>query len=146
MRWMIAALLAVLIGGGAARAEGFERTCVYYNNVAYNDRHTLAYETFRMRLANDCDDALQVLGEARPGTAEYLRAEAYLGRLQHFRATLIDMAREGFRRAEADTSRRRYQQIVGNPVSRTGEILIARVMGLTEAQGAWRDWRQTAQR
>lgn len=134
----VAAALALLAGGlaGPANATDFARTCSYFENVAYNDRFTRDHQTFRMRLADDCADALAVRTSARPGSVRHAMADNYLQRLEDYRWVMIGLAGDRFRASRAGAA------VELRPISRTGAFLIARTMGVTETQVRWRDWRQ----
>ncbi|MSU90551.1 hypothetical protein GE300_13145 [Rhodobacteraceae bacterium 2CG4] len=67
LKAFLAALLLATATPAVPAAAEFDRTCAYFSNVAYNDRFTREYLTFRIRLADDCADALAVLDGARPG-------------------------------------------------------------------------------
>jgi len=129
------ALLAAVLAG-PADATDFARTCSYFENVAYNDRFTRDHQTFRMRLADDCADALAVRSNARPGSVRHAMSDNYLQRLENYRWVMIGMARDRFRASRTGAA------VELRPVSRTGAFLIARTMGITETQVRWRDWRQ----
>lgn len=134
----VTAALALMTAAlaGPAVATDFGRTCSYFENVAYNDRFTSDHQTFRMRLADDCADALAVWTGARPGSVRHAMSGNYLQRLEDYRWVMIGMARDRFRASRAGAS------VELRPVSRTGAFLIARTMGVTETQVRWRDWRQ----
>ncbi|MHA3976604.1 hypothetical protein ACW9UR_02870 [Halovulum sp. GXIMD14794] len=135
-----AALTALVLATSAlttaAQAGEFGKTCTYFENIAYNDRFTQDHVTFRMKLADDCQDALSIWEGARPGSVQHAMSGNYLQRLEDYRWTMIEMARERFRASRVGDSH------AMGPVTRTGAFLIARTMGITATQTRWRDWRQ----
>ena len=133
MKRLTLVALCLLAAPMATAQSDYTRTCKYFVGISYNDRHTKAAPTFRVRLADDCGQALAQRAAARPGTVEYVLADHYLTRLEDYRQVLIDMARARFRVARSETTGNRFR-----PVSETGAYLIARTMGLFENQDRWR--------
>lgn len=135
-----AVLIALMLATGAmaapVQAEEFDRTCKYFENIAYNDRFTQVGVTFRVKLADDCNDALVVWQDARPGSVQHVLSANYLQKLEDYRWTMIDMAGERFRASRTGDA------VALRPVTRTGAFLIARTMGITATQTRWREWRQ----
>ncbi|MEM9778280.1 MAG: hypothetical protein AAF813_00070 [Pseudomonadota bacterium] len=123
-----------------AQSDDHGKTCRYFTAVAFKESRGLAQDTFRMRLASDCREALHVLQASAPGTPPHDRAAMYLASMGSYRDVITSMVSERFR------ARGGAQQnaLVVRPVTRSGEILIAKVMGLLDTQTDWRAWRQAS--
>ncbi|MEM9642409.1 MAG: hypothetical protein AAGA19_13010 [Pseudomonadota bacterium] len=130
--------LFLFASSAQAEAGNYGQTCRYFSAVAFQESHARAADTFRTRLASDCHEALRVMHRSAPGSAAHDRAVAYLGSMDLYREVITGMLTERFRsRAVA-----RKSEYVARPVTRSGEILIAKVMGLLDTQTDWHAWRQ----
>ncbi|MEL6233521.1 MAG: hypothetical protein AAFR46_03865 [Pseudomonadota bacterium] len=129
-----------------AQSASYQATCVYFTNIAFQDSRTVQHPTFRMEIAEDCADALRTLRDPLPEARS--RAEAYLKRLQAYRAALtqILLARLADRHARKDRRLTRYARPVITPVSRAGAYLIARQMGIVASHADWVAWRMSEAR
>lgn len=125
----------------SAQNAPYQGTCAYFTNIAFQDSRTAEHPTFRMEIAGDCAEALHTLRDPLPGPRA--RAEAYLKRLQAYRATLtqILLARLADRQTREDRRLNRYARPVITPVSRAGAYLIARQMGIVASHADWVAWR-----
>ena len=145
MSGWVAALFWLLLWplNSVAWADGYQSTCLYFTNQAFQDRHRGTAATFRMQLAQDCVDARLY---ARSENIEVKRrAEAYLDLLEAYRRTIAALMVERMRNPAARASSgstRRYVRPAIAAVSWTGAYLIARDMGLIETHQNWTDWRR----
>lgn len=139
------AILALGAGVPAQAApRDYQQTCLFFSNGAFKDRHRFGETTFRMKLAQDCVDAMVYLQTG--SDMEKDRAADYLDQLEDYRAVLVSMivARAKTRgRSDAIWGPRTWQPAV-YPVSRSGAYLIAREMGIIERQQDWNSWRRQA--
>ena len=137
--------LGTIWAGGSGQAGpigGFDRTCQYFTNMAFQDRRASTDTTFRMQLAQDCVDAL--IYSQSPVSLQRDRATDYLAQLEAYRQTIVGML---VSRAEGRGAERRVMSSIRpavEPVSRAGAYLIARDMGLVDSHIDWTAWRRSA--
>lgn len=124
-----------------ALAGDFTGTCRYFSGLAFNDLHTREEGTFRTALAAECQVAIVILTDETEPAAAKAAARAYLITLQRYREVLFDMARARYA-AGRDVRGTALGRVVVQPVTRSGEILIARVMGLSQERRDWAAWRE----
>lgn len=135
---LTAGVVAVLTITSMAWADGFQATCRYFSNQAFQDRHTATDTTFPMQLAQDCVDARIYARSNNPQVK--IRAEAYLEQLDAYRTVVSGLLLEAERPRDPRILSDRLHPSASPslaPVSSTGAYLIARHMGLIRTH---RDW------
>lgn len=138
-KFLMVFFLVLNLAGGAA-ATDYASTCRYFKASAFNDLHTRDDRTFRTDIAHDCQEALAIL--RWPGDPEAAReAQRYLDALHSYRQVLLEMARGRYKR-DVRKPGLAAGLAFGRPVTRSGEILIARVIGLSKRRQDWAAWKQ----
>ena len=113
-------LFALCIGAIPARADVFDDACAFFQARAESGTGNTV---FRRHLSGQCQLALAEYRAAPPGTETSRMAEDVLFAMHELREVLEEIPK-----------------LLHRPVSASGEILIARAVGVTPRLNAWESW------
>ena len=138
MRVLSCFLFALCIGASPARADVFGDACAYFQSRADSGAGN---SVFRWHMSGQCQVALATYRAAPPGTEAHRMAGTVLSAMQDFRGVLEQIALARLARRYPQHMLHDLPKLLHRPVSASGEILIARAIGVTPRLSAWESWR-----
>lgn len=130
-------LVVLCIGAIPVRADVFDDACAYFKVRAENGTGNTV---FRRHLSGQCQLALAEYRAAPPGTEAKRMAEDVLFAMHEFREVLEEIPRVRLARRYPPEILHDLPELLQRPVSASGEILIARAVGVTPRLNAWESW------
>ena len=140
MRVLSCLALALCIGASAARADVYDDACAYFHARAESGEGNTV---FRRHLSRQCGVVLLTYKASAPGTEARLISATVLNAMRDFRAVLEDIPLARLARTHPRHALSDVPDLLRRPVSASGEVLIARVIGVTPRLDAWESWRMS---
>lgn len=131
-------MVALCLGATAARADVFDDSCAYFHARADSGAGNTV---FRQHLSDECGIALLTYKAAPPDSEAHHMAETVLAAMLEFRDMLERIPRDRLARTLPPSLARDAPALLRRPVSASGEVLIARVIGVTPRLSEWESWR-----
>ena len=130
-------LFALCIGAIPARADVFDDACAFFQARAESGTGNTV---FRRHLSGQCQLALAEYRAAPPGTETSRMAEDVLFAMHEFREVLEEIPMARLAQRYPRDMLHEIPKLLHRPVSASGEILIARALGVTPRLNAWESW------